>query len=367
MSFERPSLSELTRRAEAELAIAGADEALRRNLFTPLARAVAGAVHGLHGHQAWIARQLFAATCDEETLLNVHAPFWLPGSGRKPASPATGTVRLTGSPGQALASSDVLSRADGLLYAPVSGGVIDASGQLLARVVCLNAGLAGNTEPGGRLRLVNPVSGIDGEAEVQSPGLSGGADIEDIEALRDRVVSVQQTGGQVGRTTDWENWAKEVPGITRAWAAPRLLGAGSITVFVMRDNDPTPYPDTTECAAVQAHLDATGTPFGEVVAIAPLRKPVNITVRIRPDNASTRKAVTDSLTAMFARVGAPVLRDGWGRTTVPVQPVTILRSHITEALSGAIGEEDHQLTAPSADVICAIGELAELGTITWLP
>lgn len=365
MSLTRQSLAELARNAEAELQLAGADDALRRNLFTPLARAVAGGIHGLYGHQDWIARQLFPESCDDDTLLNVHAPFWLPGDGRKAASAAAGSIVLTGNPGKATGSSDTLSRSDGMLYALTGGGVIGADGQLLASVVCLTPGQNGNTEPGGKLTLVNPIAGINGEAIVQSPGLSGGADIEDIERLRARVVNVRSNGAQVGRASDWELWALEVPGVTRAWAAPKLMGAGSITVFFMRDGDADPYPDSNEQATVRAHLEATGTPWGEIFAASTTRKPVDMSIRLLPDNADSRAAVSRALTALLQREAAPVMRDK-GQTVLPATGVTIPRSHISEAISAAAGEYDHSLIVPATDVVCLPGEMAELGVITWL-
>ena len=50
MPYETESLAALNRRLAAELPITGSGTALRRNLYTPFARALAGAMHGLHGH-----------------------------------------------------------------------------------------------------------------------------------------------------------------------------------------------------------------------------------------------------------------------------------------------------------------------------
>ena len=45
---------------------------------------------------------------------------------------------------------------------------------------------------------------------------------------------------------------------------------------------------------------------------------------------------------------------------------TILLSHIREAISVATGETDHTLTAPAADVTFSLGEIAVMGTVTWV-
>ena len=47
MPYDKESLPELNRRLETELPRANASPALRRNLFTPFARALAAAVHGI--------------------------------------------------------------------------------------------------------------------------------------------------------------------------------------------------------------------------------------------------------------------------------------------------------------------------------
>ncbi|MCD5330858.1 hypothetical protein LQR33_24030, partial [Chromobacterium piscinae] len=88
----RQTLAEIARRVEAELTLQTASDPLRRNLFTPLARGLAGAVHGLYGHQDWIARQIHPMECDEDTLVSVHAAIWLP-DGRKPPAAASGSAR----------------------------------------------------------------------------------------------------------------------------------------------------------------------------------------------------------------------------------------------------------------------------------
>ncbi|MCY1370952.1 hypothetical protein D9M69_580730 [compost metagenome] len=45
---------------------------------------------------------------------------------------------------------------------------------------------------------------------------------------------------------------------------------------------------------------------------------------------------------------------------------TILRTHIAEAISTAVGETDHLLQLPAANVTHAAGEMAVFGSITWL-
>lgn len=366
MTFPRPTLAELARRAETELQIDTDSDALRRNLFTPTARAAAGAVHGLYGHQVWIAQQIHPQSCDDDTLEEVHAPIWL-NEGRKPATTAAGKIRLTGSAGAEIEQGTVWTRADGLEYTNPVGYIMPATSMLDIDVVCTTPGQAGSTDADTELTLVNPAEGIDGKAVVIAPGLTGGADVESYDDLRERVLQVRRNGGQVGKTADWETWALEVAGVTRAWAAPRLIGPGTITVFFVRDDDADIFPDSQETAAVQSHLEATGTPFGQIFAVGPKRKLIDISLRVSPDTPEVRAAVTEALRNTIAKAAHPVRRDSNGHTVIPLSGVLIYRSHLTEAISGATGENDHMLAVPDGNVQCAIGDLAELGAVTWLP
>lgn len=362
MSYSRPTLAELARRAEGELSLSD-DQTLRRNLFIPLARAISAQTHGLYGYGQWIKNQIHPQHCDDDTLERVHAPIWLNG-GRKAAAAARGQIQVHGNPGAEIEQGTLYARLDRVEYAVPTGVVLPESGTAAISIVCLTPGQAGNTEPGATLRLTSPLPGVTLEASVLAPGLTEGADDEDIETLRTRVLEARRNGGQVGRPWDWEAWAKEVPGVTRAWCAPQLAGRGTVTVFFVRDDEPDIYPDTNERATVQAHLEATGLPFGEVFAIAPIRKQVALTIGISPDTPEVRAAARDALARVFARTASPVARDANGRTLRPVTGITILRSHLTQALSGAVGEQDHTLLG--GDIVCEIGELAELGEITWI-
>ena len=364
MAFDLKSLPELNRQAQAELPLSGASPALRRNLFTPLARALAGSQHSLQHFGVWIYKQIFPATCDPDVLEQVHAPMRL-REGRKSAQAASGYALLLGNAGVSIDAGNVLNRSDGVSYTIPTGAIVASDGTCAVRIVCDVAGLLGNLESGATLTLANPISGVDNQVQILAPGISGGADIESIDELRERVKAEWAQPGEIGIDLDYEAWAKEVAGITRAWALPKAFGPGSISVYVMRDNDPTPYPDASEVAAVAAHLQDSANPFGEIYVFAPVKKLQNYTIAVTPNTPQVRAAVTAALKALHAEKSAPVAKDGYGRTLNPLVGITIPSSQIREAISAAAGEYAHQLLAPTGDIICAIGEMSELGTITW--
>ena len=365
MAFDLKSLPELNRRAQAELPLSGASPQLRRNLFTPLARALAGSQHGLQHLGVWIYKQLFPATCDDDVLEQVHAPMRL-RDGRKAASAASGYALLTGNSGATIEAGAVFNRSDGVTYTAPEGGIVATDGTCAVYVICDVAGLNGNMESGGSLSLSNPIAGVDGEVQVLAPGLSRGADMESIDELRQRVITAWVQPGEIGIDLDYEAWAQEVPGITRAWAVPKALGVGTISVYVMRDNDPTPYPYANEVATVQAHLDSTANPFGEIYVLTPVKRVQNYDIRLIPNTPTVQAAVTSALKSFHYKMAAPVLKNNDGRTLNPPSGVVIPRSQIMEVISGAVGEYSHELITPASDIVCGVGEMSELGVITWL-
>lgn len=371
MPYKLQTLGDIDRRNQAELPLSGASEALRRNLFTPLARALSGAEFSLQAYATWVWRQQFPRLCDDDILESIHVPMRLK-VGRKAAQSAVGYVLIKGAEGLTVAEAETATRNDGVEYVLPDGAIIGSNGTVTARVVCTTHGQNGNTEPAAKLTLANPISGIETELEIIGDGLTGGADIESIDALRDRCEAAWRNPGDVGTSTDYEQWAMEVAGVTRAWAAPKVLGVGTMSVYFVRDLDkdaqgnPAIYPSESECATVTHHLEQTALPFGEIYALAPVPKVQNFRIRLLPDTPTIRAAVTSALQILIAERAAPVARDDYGITVMPITGVTIPLTHFAQVISEALGEYNHQLVEPSADVVCAVGEMLEFGGVAWL-
>ncbi|KAG0184299.1 hypothetical protein DFQ28_011425 [Apophysomyces sp. BC1034] len=122
------------------------------------ASAAASAIEGLYAHQAWIARQIFPDTADEDYLI-LHAR--VRGIERKPAVAASGTARVTGKPGTAISSGLNAKYRDGTPYVTTTGGTLNASGQLVVGIAALTAGVMGNRQDGDTLTLTVPPIDVD--------------------------------------------------------------------------------------------------------------------------------------------------------------------------------------------------------------
>lgn len=346
MPFDTPSLPTLIARTQSDLA----SDALRRSDSQVLARTLSGTAYGLYGYLNWIADQILPDRADEETLerlavLRLNKP-------RKPAQPAEGTVTFTAAALAVLDANLVLQADDGRAY-KIALGVTTSAGVNTATIAAVDAGVLGNADPGLTLRLVQPVEGVVNNFIVQAPGLAGGIAKESVESLRARVVRSYRVIPHGGSPADYETWALEVPGVTRAWCRRNYLGPGTVGLFVMRDGDTNPLPNPAQLAEVKAYIDQpTVRPVtAELYVMAPVELPVLYRIHAVPDTSAIRAAIQGQLIDLHDREA------GLGET--------LLLTHIAEAISGSIGETDHQLIAPAANVVPASNQLLTFGGITW--
>ena len=356
MPFSRPTLNELIDRVSTDIAsrLPGASTTLlRRSLAGVLARAEAGAVHSLYGYLEFIARQALPDTAEEEYLLR-WSSIWLP-RGRKPATYANGlnAVQLTGTSGSIVPAGTFLVRDDGVQFITLSAVVLGSLGATVS-VRAELSGTAGNTAAGVQLSLLQPVSGVRSSALVIAPGIDGGVEQESIEALRARVINRIQKPPQGGSKDDYETWALEVPGVTRAWVYPLQMGPGTVTVIVADDNAvtaPIPSAATVEAARQYISDDSRKPVTAEVFVVAPTTLVVNVSVQTSPNTLATQAAITAELKDLFLREAKP-------GGVIPI-------SKIREAVSIATGVNDSNVLIPTGNVQSATGQIPVLGTITW--
>lgn len=353
MPFERPTLAGTVAEVEAGLAsrLPGADTRLRRAVLSVLARVVAGVVYGLDGFIAYLAKQILPMTADAENLPRLARPWKV---FRKNPEAATGYAVFSGLDNAVLPPQKLMQRADGVQYESTAEAVA-VKGKALVPVRAVKSGNDGNAVVGTTLSLVQPVEGFEYSGAVAEGGLSGGFSIEDIEAMRGRLVTRWQEPPQGGAASDWKTWALEVAGVTRAWPYNRWMGLGSVGVLFTTDNAASPIPDENMVQRVYTHLtDPERKPItADVYVVAPTPKPVNVCIQgLYPVADSVREAVRAELYDLFRREGEP------GRV--------VLVSHIREAISTAAGEYDHVLVAPVNNIYSEKYELPLLGVVDFL-
>lgn len=361
MAFSRPTLVEIIARIKADIVsrITGATTLLRRSILTVFAYAYAGAVHLLYGNIEYNKDQLFILTADTDSL-EKHANEY--GISRTAAVKATGQAIATGTDGTIIPQFTELQSATGQVYLTDTAEIINA-GTATLDLTAKVAGDNGNDDPSISLTFVSPISGVNTTATVTGAGLDGGSDEEDDEALRARVLTRKRQAPHGGIANDYENWMREVAGVTRAWCIPKYQGLGTVGCIFVRDNDADMIPSDSEIATVKAYIISHSDPItGKTVGIpvtaedglymiTPVRRAINFTIGLSPNNGDTQAAVTSQLQDLISVDGGP--------------EETIRLSRIRAAISAAVGEEYHNLIYPVQDDTAAANEVHVLGSITF--
>jgi uncharacterized phage protein gp47/JayE len=157
-----------------------------------------------------------------------------------------------------------------------------------------------------------------------------------------------------GSEADYITWALQLPGVTRAWAAPEQ-GPGTITVrFLMDDVYPDNHglPMAADIVAMKDHIDAMRpvTVYDSYV-MAPILQFYDITISaLTVDDASVRGRIEQSLRDLEFKKARP------GQTWY--------RSWVDEAISQSVGEETHELVYDTV-VMPAPGYMPALGTVLY--
>ncbi len=348
-SFSRPTMATLVARQRTDLLSRLDLSDVRRDDAEVFARVQAEGLNGLYAYLEWQAEQYLP---DLAAQGGVERWARLLGLWYAPASVATGEITVTGVVGSQIDVDAQWQTAAGVIYRPVDAVTLTAASQVVA-VMAAEAGAAGNLAAGNVLTLISPIAGIQSQAAVTAAGLSGGADQEDVESLRGRVLMRLRQPPCGGSRGDYESWALAAhASVTRAWVYRHELGLGTVTVRLVCDRLDDPIPTTAVLEAVAAYIEQVRPVTAEVYVVAPVAVPVDFTLRVVPDTAAVRAGVLSSLVDLLRRESEP--------------GGTLLLSHIKEAISRVAGETDHVLSAPVADVVLGTGEFAVMGAITWL-
>ncbi len=352
MPFPRPPLTSLITRVRQSIQaeLPGSDPTLRRSFLRALANAGAALSHGQYGAQQWTANQILIAYCDADTLADQAQIYQLP---QKDGSQAGGNMVVSGTNGTVIAADTEVVASNGALYT-TTGPVTVAGGTATLALEAEAVGADGNQDSGAVLTFTSPLAGVNATGAVGGSGLTGGADVESIEAWRERLM--QRVGNPPGRwlAQDYVDLALTMPGVTRAWAFPNELAPGMVSLrFVMDDGtgSPTILPNSGAVTTMQTLLTANTPLFGPATAVAPLADAVNFNLTGIP--VAYESAVEAELAALFSEA------TGSG-ATLPLE-------EIADAINQAVpAGTDWNMSSPNADVVPASnGYLPVLGTVTF--
>lgn len=348
MTFLRPTLSELIarNRSDIETRLPGADSQMRHSVLDVLARMHGGASAGMHGYLDFIAKQLMPDTAEAEYLAR-WASIW--GIVRKGATAAIATATATGTPGAIIPNGAQLLDPRGKAYLVLETATLLATGATL-RIEAVEPGPDGDLPAGAALTFSSAISGVTAQAAVLATEQRG-TDQETDDSLLVRLLARIRKPPQGGALHDYVAWALAQPGVTRAWANARWMGAGTVGLSFVMDGRADILPLVADIAAVQSALDELRPVTAELVVFAPQARPIDVVFRLNPDTPAVRDAVVAELKDFFARDAQP--------------GGTIYLSRLREAISLAQGEFSHALELPDADITVGPAQMPMLGSINF--
>lgn len=294
MSLPTPSTQQLSDNIIAQIAaqLSQSVPFLPKAFINVLAKVLAGTILILWKYVGFVFLQLFVAyATDELTTINGKAVRPLREWGRLigvgdplPATQAQHSisVTVTAQVGSLASGTALLYPATGVIYETVAVAVLNApTVTVTVRAVSDQSGgdgsgSIGNLQNGDVLEFANPPPNVTGKATV-SGQLDNGADAEDTEVYRARIISRFQAKPQGGAYADYRAWAEVVPGVLSVY--PYAGDPGEVDVYVEATVASSGNPDGIP---TQDQLDAVGDAIElDVDGVASLR-PVNAAVNTLP-------------------------------------------------------------------------------------
>ncbi len=368
MPYARPTLTDLFRQSFNDLQTGpGADGMglLRWAVSRPLSWALANTANGQYGYLDWIARQSNPFTCRDEFL---DAWAGLVGIRRKPAQPASGAWSGTGNPGAVLQVGSRVARADGASYLTLADAAVAPDGTIAVAVMAELPGSAGNGTAGMALLLAAGTEGVN-SAGTASTALTGGADPEQDDPLRTRMLLRWSEPPQGGNATDYRTWALAVPGVTRAWVLPRGMGVGTVLVYTMRDlagTDGFPVGRAGVAAAEDRDSPATGDLLAVADALLPLQPVTALVYSVAPLPYAVPFGIQTRLPVQPAqKAAAAAALDAVFIARADPLGGTIALGPFDTGLAAALGTDDFTLLQPNGPIAAPVGRLPVRGALTW--
>lgn len=342
----RPALELLISRITGDISSRTEGRAfLKRSVEKVFGFAIAGVAHSVYGFLESVAAELFPDTASIDGLLRWGAQRNVLRKGGSYAG--GGSALCTGTNGTVIAPGTRFRAASDAIVMTQSAVTV-AAGTATVALIAELPGEAGNLLEDEELTIVTSIAGLDDEATV-TVSLTGGLDLELVEPYRDRVLDDLRSKHRNGAPGDYRAWALAREGVTRAWEYPHRMGLGTVAVGFVFDDRDDPIPVPGDVAAMQAWLDELKPlDMRAVYAVAPIAKPVDITLALVPATVAVDDAVRAELAGLF--------RDAELEEALAL-------SVVDEAISSAAGESSHTISSISS-LVPGTWEILTLGTVT---
>lgn len=311
--------------------------------------ALAAQVYGLYVQAEWVVRQAFPQTAQGE-YLDQHAQ--LRGLTRKPAVQAEGVVRFT--PGEAsnlprsIPKGTVCMTAGMVRFETTRVGTLEA-GALFADVPvrALEPGTAGNVSADTILVMAVAPFGI---ASCSNPqGCSGGADEEEDESLRERVLDSFRRLPNGANAAFYQQGALSFDQVAAATVISRPRGIGTVDVIPATLAG---MPGEELLAELEKYFQERREIAVDVQVRAPEPMTVDLDIQVEAKEGWEKRQVLDGVEA--------AIRDWFNGRLLGRD---ILRAQLGHLIFGCDGVVNYKIKAPAADLTVEPDQLPRLGEL----
>lgn len=272
MSLETPTIQEISDNIVAQMS-ASLNQTiplLPKSFIRVLAKTLAGVFILLYKYGGFTFLQIFVSTAStKETTINgkILTPLIEWGRLIGVGDPVAATQAelnvevIVEVQSGTLPSGTQLTGTNGVTYITIGGIGLDASTKEVT-VRAVNdqaggngAGTIGNLDAGATLSFANPLANVARDVEVLAQVVTG-ADAENIEVYRQRVIDRFQKRPQGGAYADYELWGEETAGIINCYPYTST-NPGQVDVYVEATPESSGNPDGIPTPAqLQAVLDS---------------------------------------------------------------------------------------------------------------
>lgn len=359
MPFKVPTLTELNNQVQQDIinaGVPGIETVLKNSVIGTIGTVQAGLSWSHYSFLGNIARQSVPWTATDEYLAG-----WgnLKNVYRKAPTRATGLVEFTVVDDSVIVPKGTqIRRNDGWSYVTTEDSIRNQ-----AHIQSVENGIDGNSDQNAVLTLGQALAGVNVNVKVLSP-ITGGADLEDDDDYRSRVIQAFRTSGSLGREQEYIMWAESVHQVSRAWVGRNSFGSGTVVIWIMCDdantsNNGFPIGDNGTSDKEKRYKTATGDQLAVanyiwdkqpvtslVIVCSPIPQPVDFVISDLDSNNTldNQNAIRAALKDLFRREAAPgknMHPSAWDRAIASI--TTLTQYTISSPVTTIIAESDGNL------------------------
>lgn len=263
-------------------------------------RVVGGVFSGIYADQRKIANDAFPQSARREALEQHLIKYF--GSGFRAATPAVGSVLMTGASGSVVPLATQMSfEPNGNVYASTEEVLFGTAVSAVVPVQSIDTGQNQNLLEGAELKLASPPAGVDSTCTIYGGNFSDGRDEESNEQAAERILLQVRSPLAGGKVDDYKQFAQDAdPSVTSASVLRFPFGFGTVGVVItagtsdvdqaIDNGDPVVrLPSDDLIAAVQDYIETKNpvTDCATVLRPVPVAIDVEVKVRFASGNSAT--------------------------------------------------------------------------------